>query len=131
MFSLKIHIIDNLKVYKAARDAFIFKDIESMPLKYQTFVGERGVNLSGGQLQRLGIARALYKQKDLLILDEITSSLDKNTEDEIINVLDKLSSDITILIVAHRLTTLKICDKVYELKGGKLTQKEVKKISQT
>ncbi len=130
-FGIEPNLIDNLKVYKAARDAFIFKDIESMPLKYQTFVGERGVNLSGGQLQRLGIARALYKQKDLLILDEITSSLDKNTEDEIINVLDKLSSDITILIVAHRLTTLKICDKVYELQGGKLTQKEVKKISQT
>ncbi len=128
-FGIEPNSIENSRVYEAARNAFIFKDIERMPHKFQTFVGERGSNLSGGQLQRIGIARALYKNKDVLILDEITSSLDKNTEDQIINLLERLSSDFTIIIVAHRLSTLKNCDKVFELKDGLLSQKEIKEIS--
>tara|TARA_B100000242_G_scaffold145628_1_gene103809 strand:- start:1755 stop:3077 length:1323 start_codon:yes stop_codon:yes gene_type:complete len=127
-FGIEPNLIKKSRVIEAANNACFSNDIEKMPLKYKTFVGERGGNLSGGQLQRLGIARALYQKKDLLILDEITSSLDINTENQIIDLLDGLSSDLTIIIIAHRLNTLKNCDKVFELSEGKLTQIRYKKI---
>ena len=125
-FGVEPNLIERSRVFEAASNACFSYDIEKMPLKYKTFAGERGSNLSGGQLQRLGIARALYQKKDLLILDEITSSLDKNTENQIIDLLEGLSSDLTIIIIAHRLTTLKNCDKVFELSEGKLAQVKVK-----
>ena len=121
-FGFKPDSIDKKRINESAMNAFLLKDIEKMPNSYGTYVGERGTNLSGGQLQRLGIARALYKNKDLLILDEITSSLDKNTEDQIINVLNKLSKNLTIIIVAHRLSTLKYCDRIYELNKGIISE---------
>ncbi len=127
-FGVEPNLIERSRVYEAASNAYFSNDINKMPLKYKTLVGERGSNLSGGQLQRLGIARALYQKKDLLILDEITSSLDRNTENQIIELLDSLSSDLTIIIIAHRLTTLKNCDKVFELNAGKLTQIKDKKV---
>jgi ABC-type multidrug transport system fused ATPase/permease subunit len=113
--------IDKSSLYKAAKIANIHKFImEELPLKYQSRVGERGVRLSGGQLQRIGIARALYKNPSLLILDEATSALDNETEKLVMNDLKKFSKDITIIIVAHRLNTLKNCNIIYKLSNGRL-----------
>ena len=86
----------------------------------QTVVGERGVQLSGGQRQRVGIARALYHQPEILVLDEATVSLDMKTEKEVMKAIHALKGQKTILIIAHRLSTLKGCDVVYGLQNGKL-----------
>lgn len=111
--------IDPERVSRAAKQAQIAEIIESWPEKYQTKVGERGVRLSGGQRQRIGIARALYKKANVIIFDEATSALDNATESAVMEAIDALSPDLTILIVAHRLTTLQGCDFIVELdKGG-------------
>ena len=107
--------INYQEVKKAAKKAQIDNFILEMPEKYQTKVGERGVRLSGGQRQRIGIARALYKKAKVIILDEATSALDDNTEAEVMSSVEALSQDLTILIIAHRLTTLKNCDQIVEL----------------
>ena len=86
--------------------------------QYETFVGERGIRLSGGQRQRIGIARALYKKADVIIFDEATSALDNETEQAVMQAIDSLSQDLTLLIIAHRLTTLKNCTQIVELGGG-------------
>lgn len=104
------------KVKKAANMAKISSFIESSSKGYQTFVGEAGVKLSGGQRQRIGIARALYKNTELIILDEATSSLDFKTEKEIMESIKKLSKDKTVIIVAHRFSTLEFCDQIIDLK---------------
>lgn len=114
--------IDHERVREAARQAQIAKAIESWPQKYLTTVGERGVRLSGGQRQRIGIARALYKRADVIIFDEATSALDNETERAVMDAIDVLSPDLTILIVAHRLTTLKNCDFIVELGKGKVSR---------
>ena len=87
---------------------------------YKTILGERGVKLSGGQIQRIGIARALYKNPKLLILDEATSALDTNTEQKILQNLNELNEDITIIMIAHRLSSVRHCDRIFELSNGKL-----------
>jgi ATP-binding cassette, subfamily B, bacterial PglK len=110
--------IDTVRVRQAAQQAQIAKSIESWPKQYQTFVGERGVRLSGGQRQRIGIARALYKQADVIIFDEATSALDNETEQAVMQAIEGLSKDLTLLIIAHRLTTLKNCTQIVELGGG-------------
>ncbi|MFA5824692.1 MAG: ABC transporter ATP-binding protein [Gallionellaceae bacterium] len=110
--------IDHERVKQAARQAQIADIIESWPKQYQTFVGERGIRLSGGQRQRIGIARALYKQADVIIFDEATSALDNETELAVMQAIEGLSKDLTILIIAHRLTTLKNCTQIVELGGG-------------
>lgn len=110
--------IDHDRVRQAAQQAQIAKNIESWPKQYQTFVGERGVRLSGGQRQRIGIARALYKQADVIIFDEATSALDNETEVAVMRAIEELSQDITLLIIAHRLTTLKNCTQIVELGEG-------------
>ena len=107
--------IDRQRVRKAAQQAQIAQLIEQWQEGYQTFVGERGVRLSGGQRQRIGIARALYKKASVLIFDEATSALDNETEREVMEAIKNLGGEITILIIAHRLTTLKDCDKVVKL----------------
>jgi ATP-binding cassette, subfamily B, bacterial PglK len=112
--------VDFERIKKAAKRAQLADLIESWPKKYQTFVGERGVRLSGGQRQRIGIARALYKQADVLIFDEATSSLDNKTEEEVIQAINNLSDDLTIIIVAHRLTTLSSCTQIVELDKGNI-----------
>jgi ATP-binding cassette subfamily B protein len=83
-------------------------------------VGERGVRLSGGQRQRIGIARALYKQADVLIFDEATSALDNTTEQSVMDAIDSLDRNLTIIMVAHRLSTVKRCDVIYELEMGRV-----------
>lgn len=110
--------IDHARVKQAAHQAQIAEAIETWPKQYQTFVGERGIRLSGGQRQRIGIARALYKQADVIIFDEATSALDSETELAVMQAIEGLSADLTILIVAHRLTTLKNCTQIVELSDG-------------
>jgi ABC-type multidrug transport system fused ATPase/permease subunit len=112
--------IDSRRVKQAAQQAQISNNIENWPNQYRTFVGERGMRLSGGQRQRIGIARALYKQADVIILDEATSALDNETELAVMEAIDGLGENITLLIIAHRLTTLKNCTKIVELDNGKL-----------
>jgi ATP-binding cassette, subfamily B, bacterial PglK len=107
--------INHQRVKKAAQQAQIAELIEEWKEGYQTFVGERGVRLSGGQRQRIGIARALYKKANVLILDEATSALDNQTEREVMKTIEELGKEITVLIIAHRLTTLKECDKIVKL----------------
>ena len=103
------------RVKQVAKQAKLDELIESWESGYDTLVGERGVRLSGGQRQRIGIARALYKNASVLIFDEATSALDNATEYSIMSSIDNLKDDLTILIIAHRLTTLKGCDQVVEL----------------
>ena len=87
-----------------------------------TIVGERGIKLSGGERQRIGIARALYNNPEILILDEATSALDNETEKEFMNSVNSLYKIKTILIIAHRLTTVKNCDKIYEISNSNLQE---------
>ena len=117
-FGVPKELVDVDRVKKVAKEARLDGLIESWPDKYETFVGERGSRLSGGQRQRIGIARALYKQASLIILDEATSSLDTATEDEIMDTIEKLDESITVLIIAHRLSTLKNCKKIIEIDNG-------------
>jgi ABC-type bacteriocin/lantibiotic exporter with double-glycine peptidase domain len=110
--------IDHQRVRQAAQQAQIAGSIESWPSHYKTFVGERGIRLSGGQRQRIGIARALYKQADVIIFDEATSALDSETEQAVMEAIEGLSEDLTLLIISHRLTTLKNCTQIVELGEG-------------
>jgi len=112
--------IDHQRVRLAAQQAQIAESIETWPKQYQTFVGERGIRLSGGQRQRIGIARALYKKSDVIVFDEATSALDNETELAVMEAIENTDSQITILIVAHRLTTLKNCGQVVEMADGRI-----------
>jgi len=94
--------------------------IDELPKKYQTTIGERGVRLSGGQRQRIGIARALYHKPKVLVLDEATSALDNLTEQEVMKAVNNLGKDITVILIAHRLSTVKKCDKIFLLEKGEL-----------
>ena len=110
--------INMLLVRLAAQQAQIAETIESWQDKYETVIGERGVRLSGGQRQRIGIARALYKQSDVIVFDEATSALDEKTENAVMETINSLGNNITILIIAHRLSTLKNCSRIVELDQG-------------
>ncbi len=112
--------IDSRRVRLVAQQAQIAEIIESWPKQYQTFVGERGIRLSGGQRQRIGIARALYKQVDVIIFDEATSAQDNETEQAVMQAIAGLSKDLTLLIIAHRLTTLKNCTQIVQLMDGNI-----------
>jgi ATP-binding cassette subfamily B protein len=107
--------IDHAGVRRAAQQAQIADIIESWPRQYQTYVGERGIRLSGGQRQRIGIARALYKNANVIIFDEATSSLDNDTEQAVMEAIKELSADLTVLIIAHRLSTLQNCTQVVQI----------------
>ena len=110
--------IDHKRVRQAALKAQIAESVESWPQQYQTIVGERGIRLSGGQRQRIGIARALYKQADVIVFDEATSALDNETERSVMQAIEELGTDLTVIIIAHRLTTLKNCTQIVELSAG-------------
>jgi len=113
--------INMARVKEAAEQAQIAGFIESSPERYGLFVGERGIRLSGGQLQRIGIARALYKQASILVLDEATAALDNDTEQAVIDAIEGLSRELTIVMVAHRLSTVSRCDQVIRLQNGRIT----------
>lgn len=119
-FGVPLEDIDMQRVREAACQARIAEFIESRPEGYGAFVGERGVRLSGGQRQRIGIARALYKQATVFVFDEATSALDNATEQEVMSAIAELDRDLTIVIVAHRLTTIKHCDTIVELSNGRV-----------
>jgi ATP-binding cassette subfamily B protein len=117
-FGFPVEKIDRNQVYVAAHAAHLSSVIEALPQKYLTPVGERGVRFSGGQRQRIGIARALYKKANVIIFDEATSSLDMKTELAIVESIEALNPDITVLIIAHRTSTLRNCSRIIELNNG-------------
>ena len=121
-FGVPRHQIDQERVRRAAAQAQIASFIEASPEGYNSFVGERGIRLSGGQRQRIGIARALYKQAKVLVFDEATSALDNETERAVMQAVDGLSREPTLVIIAHRLTTVANCDRVIELNQGRIAR---------
>ena len=110
--------IDFKRVRLAAQQAQIADFIESNSNSYDSFIGERGIRLSGGQRQRIGIARALYKQATVIVLDEATSALDINTEKAVMQAVEGLSRNLTLVMIAHRLSTVQRCDRVIRLEKG-------------
>jgi ATP-binding cassette subfamily B protein len=121
-FGIPADQIDMGRVRLVAQQAQIADFIESLPQSYQASVGERGIQLSGGQRQRVGIARALYKQASVLVFDEATSALDGETETAVIQAIEALGRDLTIVMIAHRHTTLRGCDKVFRIDSGQLAE---------
>ena len=112
--------IDMDRVRSAARQAQIAEFIEARLNGYDGLSGERGVRLSGGQRQRIGITPALYKRATVLLLDEATSALDNATEQSVMGAIERLDRDLTILMIAHRLTTVRRCDFIVELEEGRV-----------
>jgi len=112
--------IDHTQIRKVIETAGIHKFIDSFDDGLNTKIGERGVRISGGQRQRIGIGRALYQNPQVLILDEATSSLDSKTEEEILNELRKIRGKVTMILVAHRQSTLQFCDKIFKIENGKI-----------
>jgi ATP-binding cassette, subfamily B, bacterial PglK len=121
-FGVPSHLINWDRLRWCAEKAQLVEVIDCQPKGYAELVGERGVKLSGGQRQRIGIARALYKNASLLILDEATSALDNNTESLIMQILHSLKNELTIVMIAHRLSTLKNCEEIIEMKSGRINR---------
>lgn len=121
--------IDRDKVREKLKEANVLDFIDSLPDGIDTCIGDRGVKLSGGQRQRIGIARALYRNPEILILDEATSALDNDTEKSVMEAIDNLHGTLTLIIVAHRLTTIKNCDHIYEIRGGKAVERKYEEIT--
>lgn len=119
-FGLPDSEIDDGKVEKAAKAAMLLSFVEGLPQGLDTMVGERGVRLSGGQRQRIGIARALYHDPEVLVLDEATSALDNETEKAVMDAIISLKGKKTMIVVAHRLTTVQHCDRLYRLRSGRI-----------
>jgi ABC-type multidrug transport system fused ATPase/permease subunit len=124
-FGLSDIEIDDQLLINAAKEAQLYDFIESLPDGLNTMVGERGTRLSGGQRQRIGIARALYHMPTILVLDEATSALDINTEEEVMNSVNKLKGTKTIFIIAHRYTTISKCDWLIHLENGKILREGI------
>lgn len=122
-FGVPLDQIDLLRVKTASVKAQLTDFIENQPKRYQTYVGERGVRLSGGQRQRIGLARALYKQADVLVLDEATSALDDVTEKSVMTAIKALGNELTVIMIAHRVTTLRDCDLVVHLDDKRIYNK--------
>jgi ABC-type multidrug transport system fused ATPase/permease subunit len=120
-FGVEAKKINQDMVEKAAKISNLHNFIiDDLPEQYLTTIGERGIRLSGGQRQRIGIARALYHNPKVLILDEATSSLDNQTEEVVMDAINNLSKDITIILIAHRLNTVKNCDIIFKIENGQL-----------
>ena len=112
--------ISDEKVYSVIKEAYHSELVNSLPQKLDTMIGENGVRLSGGQRQRLGLARVHYRDPNILVFDEATSSLDVESEKKITNEIMKFSGKRTMIIVSHRINTIKDCDIIYYLKNGKI-----------
>lgn len=119
-FGIEEGEIDEQAVIAALKQAQLYDFVDTLPEGLDTCVGDRGIRLSGGQRQRIGIARALYHNPEILVLDEATSALDNDTEAAVMEAIDSLKGQKTIIIIAHRLTTIKNADTVYEVKDGKV-----------
>ncbi|MDE6386389.1 MAG: ABC transporter ATP-binding protein/permease [Lachnospiraceae bacterium] len=124
-FGIEKEQIDDALVWEALQQAQLKTFVESLPQGIDTIVGERGVKFSGGQRQRVAIARALYYDPAILVLDEATSALDNETESAVMEAIESLQGHKTLIIVAHRLTTIKSCDEVYEIADGKAVKKDM------
>ena len=127
-FGLSENEIDDQKIWRALEAAHLKDFIEKQPQKLDSLVGERGVKFSGGQRQRVAIARALYNDPEILVLDEATAALDTETETAVMESIEELQGYKTLIIVAHRLTTIRNCDKIYEIKDGKAIKRQKKDI---
>jgi len=123
-FGLLENNIDNDLVKQAVEKASLKRFIDSLPNGLETIVGEKGIRLSGGQQQRIGIARALYRDPEILILDEATSSVDQKTEKKIMDCIRLLKRKKTLIIITHRLITVKNCDKIFIVDKGKVIKYE-------
>ena len=119
----KDEVIDDVLLEDVVLRSRLKEVINNLPEGINTNIGERGVKLSGGQKQRIAIARALYNKREVLIMDEATSALDNNTEKEIIDEIRKLKGKVTMVVIAHRLTTLQHCDEIYEISNGRISEK--------
>lgn len=119
-YSLPDDMINEDRVLSAVKDAQLEDFISSQPDGIYSVIGERGIRISGGQRQRIGIARAIYHRPQIIVMDEATSSLDNEVEKEIIKTIDHLSREKTIIIIAHRMSTVKMCDRLYFIKDGKV-----------
>ena len=115
--------IDDADIWKALEQAQLKAFVETLPAGLDTIVGDRGIKFSGGQRQRVAIARALFNKPEILILDEATAALDNETEKAVMESIDALQGQITMVIVAHRLTTIRNCDSIYEIKDGKAVKR--------
>lgn len=122
-FGVNSEDIDEEKVWSMLRKAQLDEFVRTLPQGVETMVGERGVRFSGGQRQRVAIARALYHNPEILVLDEATSAMDTDTEKAVMEAIDALQGDKTLIIVAHRLSTIRNCDKIYEVRDGKAVLK--------
>ena len=122
-FGIENGDIDEDKVWEALKEAQLYDFVKGLREGLDTLVGERGVRLSGGQRQRIGIARALYDDPEILVLDEATSAHDNETEAAVMEAIDRLMGRKTLIIIAHRLTTIENCQIVYRVEDGKV-QKE-------
>ena len=120
--------IDDEKVWKALKMAQLDDMVRQLPAGLKTVVGERGIRFSGGQRQRLAIARALYRNPEILVLDEATAALDNETEKEVMKAIEGLQGTKTLIIVAHRLTTVRNCDEIYEVKGRKVQKRKKEEV---
>ena len=114
-FGVEPALIDYDRLRYSARKANILEYIESLPNGFDSFIGERGVRISGGQRQRIGIARALYKKSQIMIFDEATSALDNSTEISVMDSISKIDKQLTLVLIAHRLSSLDKCDSIYEV----------------
>ncbi|MEO5917109.1 MAG: ABC transporter ATP-binding protein [Luteolibacter sp.] len=121
-FGLAADQIDEAAVVKAMKSARLDEFVSTLPDGLQTIVGERGIRLSGGQRQRIGIARALYHDPGVIVLDEATSALDGSTESEVMDAIHALRGSKTVIIVAHRLSTVESCDRIFRMEAGKLVE---------
>ena len=122
--------IDEAAVEAAVEGAQLSEFVESLPNGLETYVGDRGVRLSGGQRQRIGIARALYHNPEILVLDEATSALDNDTEASVMEAIDNLKGEKTMIIIAHRLTTLKNVDRIFEVIDGAVVERDKDEVLQ-
>jgi len=127
-FGVDDKLISDEAVWSALEQAQLEEFVKSLPDGIDTMVGERGIRFSGGQRQRIAIARALYDNPDILVLDEATSALDSETETAVMEAIDKLKGNKTLIIIAHRLTTIRNCDRVYEIKDGVAIERNVQEV---